>query len=254
MNSALLNCSDVTLELGGKKLCSNLNLAINAGECWAILGRNGAGKTTLLKSLMGLHQVQEGKIALHGQELRSIPKRELATRMGMLFQSGAETLPATVIETVLLGRHPHSSSWFLDSSEDRDIAWDALKAFQLDTLAERQLDSLSGGEQQRLALAMLYTQKPEFYLLDEPSNHLDIAFQLRLLEQFLNLIRTDNASFMMATHDINLAARFCDHVLLLLGDGEYLTGKTEEVLTEEYLGGAFQCEVRRLKEGHMTLF
>lgn len=254
MNPAVLTVSSLSLELGGKSLCENLDFAIANGESWALLGRNGAGKTTLLHCLMGLHTADKGSIMVSDQNLESISRRELATKLGILFQEGMDSLPATVLDTVMLGRHPHQRSLFYDTEQDRQIALDALRVFNLENFARRQLDSLSGGEQQRLALAMLYTQRPDLYLLDEPSNHLDLAFQVRLISRFSSLVSKENASILMATHDINLAARFCDHVVLLLPDGQHRVGPTDEVLTEDNLSLAFGCRVRKLKEGQLALF
>lgn len=254
MKPALLTASSLTLELGNKLLCSDLDLTIEAGQSWGLLGRNGAGKTTLLQSLMGVRPVDAGRVSVAGNDITAIARRELATRVGMLFQEGMDTLPASVLETVMLGRHPHNKSLFNDSEEDKQIALQALRSFDLEDYSKRKLDTLSGGEQQRLALAMLYTQRPDLYLLDEPSNHLDVAFQIRLLSRFSELVKLDGASLLMATHDINLAARFCDHIILLMDEGEHCVGTTEEILTEENLSRAYQCKIRKLKEGQMTLF
>ena len=254
MKPAVLTASCLTLELGHKLLCSDLNLTIESGQSWGLLGRNGAGKTTLLQSLMGIRPVDAGTVTVAGSDITTIARRELATRVGMLFQEGMDTLPASVLETVMLGRHPHNKSLFSDTEQDKQIALQALRSFDLEDYSNRRLDTLSGGEQQRLALAMLYTQRPDLYLLDEPSNHLDVAFQIRLLSRFTELVKQDGASLLMATHDINLAARFCDHIILLMDKGEQRVGTTEEILTEENLSLAYQCKVRKLKEGQMTLF
>ncbi len=254
MNPASLTMTNLSLQLGNKLLCDQLNVSIETGQCWALLGRNGAGKTTLLHCLMGIHPATSGTVELSNRDIRQIPRRELATLIGMLFQEGIDTLPATVLDTIMLGRHPHSHSLFNDSQEDKEIALAALRAFDLESCARRELATLSGGEQQRLALAMLYTQQPTFYLLDEPSNHLDIAFQVRLLRKFSQLVKADGASLLMATHDINLAARFCDHLILLKENGEHVVGEKEVVLTEENLSEAYACKVHKIKEGHMALF
>lgn len=254
MKPAVLATSSLTLELGNKILCSDLNLVIESGQSWGLLGRNGAGKTTLLQSLMGILPLDAGTVTVAGNDITAIARRELATRVGMLFQEGMDTLPASVLETVMLGRHPHNKSLFNDTEQDKQIALQALRSFDLDEYSHRKLDTLSGGEQQRLALAMLYTQRPDLYLLDEPSNHLDVAFQIRLLSRFTELVKQDGASLLMATHDINLAARFCDHIVLLMDKGEHRVGTTEEILSEENLSLAYQCKVRKLKEGQMTLF
>lgn len=254
MNASTLQLRDLTLQLGDKRLCGGLTLDINAGQSWGLLGRNGAGKTTLLHCLMGIHQPVSGQILLDGVDINRLSRRQRATQMGMLFQEGMDTLPATVMETVMLGRHPHNQSLLSDSADDQAIARKALQTFDLMDLADRQIETLSGGEQQRLALAMLITQQPEFYLLDEPSNHLDVAFQIRLLSTLENTARQDHASLLMATHDINLAARFCEHIILLLPGGEHIQGMAADILTAENLSRAYECRIECLKEGELTLF
>lgn len=254
MSEAILTIDSLTLQLGNKRLCEQLSLQITAGQTWGLLGRNGAGKTTLLHSILGIHKPLAGNILIQGSSLAELGRRQLAMRVGMLFQEGGNSLPATVLETVMLGRHPHSQSILGDSEEDLAIARNSLLAFDLSELAERQVDSLSGGEKQRLALAMLITQQPELYLLDEPSNHLDVAFQTRMLSILGRIARDDGASLLMATHDINLAARFCDHIVLMLPNAEHRSGPAGDILEEKLLSDAYQCPIRRVKEGNLALF
>jgi len=181
MSTPLLELENVTLTAGDTLLCRDLDLAVHAEQSWALLGRNGAGKTTLLHSILRLREVRTGQLRVHGQPVTELGRRELSHRIGMLFQEGVDVLPATVMETVLLGRYPHSRGWLTDDASDLAIAKSALSDLDLEAFAKRKLATLSGGERQRLALAMLIAQQPELYLLDEPSNHLDVAFQTRLL-------------------------------------------------------------------------
>jgi len=254
MSREPLHIRNLELQLGDKLLCRNLDVTIEPGQSWGLLGRNGAGKTTLLHSIVGIHKPLAGNISIGARDCRDISRRELATRVGMLFQEGVGSLPATVLETVMLGRHPHARSLFGDSDADIAVARGAMAAFDLTELAERQVESLSGGEQQRLALAMLIAQQPDLYLLDEPNNHLDVAFQVRLLAAFDAIVRGEGASLLMATHDINLAARFCEYIVLMQDDGQYLTGPRDDVLTEENLSNAYHCKIRRLTGGGLSLF
>lgn len=254
MTEPILTIDSLTLQLGDKRLCNELSLEITAGQTWGLLGRNGAGKTTLLHSILGIHKPRAGKILIEGSDLDGLGRRELAIRVGMLFQEGSNSLPATVLETAMLGRHPHSQSILGDDADDLAVARNALAAFDLAELSQRQVDSLSGGEKQRLALAMLIAQQPRLYLLDEPSNHLDIAFQTRMLSILGKIARQDGASLLMATHDINLAARFCDSIVLMLPDGEHKSGPAQEILNEELLSRAYQCPIRQIKEGNLALF
>jgi len=231
-----------------------VSLTVNPGELVTLLGRNGAGKTTLLHSIMGLRAIDQGNILFDGQSISDIPQRELATKLGILFQQGIESMPATVFETVMLGRHPHIQSLLRDEPKDIEIASSALAAFDLDKLSNRSVDTLSGGELQRLALAMLVAQTPQVFLLDEPSNHLDIAFQVKLLSVLKEKIQEKSASLIMATHDINLAMRFCDNIILMLEGGECLVGERDEILTEKNLSQAYGCSISTAFNGERKLF
>ncbi len=251
---ATLQLQSLDIEIAGKSICQNLTVQIAANERWALLGKNGAGKTTLLHSLIGQRSANKGNILLDGVDIVNLTQRELASKIGILFQQGMDTLPATVFETAMLGRYPHLQSLFKDEPKDIDIARAALAAFDLQALSEREVDTLSGGELQRLALAMLLAQTPQVFLLDEPSNHLDVAFQVKLLSVLEEKIAENSASLLMATHDINLAARFCEHIILLLDDGEFLLGERDEILSEENLSKAYNCSIKSVTSGNQQLF
>jgi|TARA_B110000879_G_scaffold66409_1_gene93061 iron complex transport system ATP-binding protein len=251
---ANLKIQSLSLHIEGKTLCRDLNVQVGENERWGLLGKNGAGKTTLLHALIGQRRADQGSIELDGISVYDIKQRELASKVGILFQQGIEALPATVFETVLLGRHPHTQSLLWDDPKDIEIAESALAAFDLGQLKERAVESLSGGELQRLALAMLLAQTPQLFLLDEPSNHLDVAFQVKLLSVLTNKVAETSASLIMATHDINLALRFCEKIILLLEDGESLVGSINDVLTENNLSQAYGCNIKSVSNGEHKLF
>lgn len=249
-----LKLQSLSLRIGSNIVCRELSMSINANERWALLGRNGAGKTTLLHSILGLHKPEAGLIFVDNKLVTDFKRQELARYLGILFQDGMHTMPNTVLESVLLGRHPYTHSWLIDEASDLKIAKAALRKFDLESFAERQVDSLSGGEKQRMALAMLLAQTPKLYLLDEPSNHLDLAYQVKLMEVLDQESRKQESSVLMATHDINLAARFCDQFLLLMGNGEFLIGNREEVLTEAALTAAYGCHMLVLTSGDTQFY
>tara|TARA_B110000858_G_scaffold179560_1_gene216335 strand:+ start:9138 stop:9905 length:768 start_codon:yes stop_codon:yes gene_type:complete len=251
---ANLKIQSLKLQLADKILCQDFNVQIKEGESWGLLGKNGAGKTTLLHAMIGQRPANQGSIQLDGHSVYDLKQRTLASKVGILFQQGIEALPATVFETVMLGRHPHTQSLLWDDKKDIEIAENALAAFDLDQLKERAVDTLSGGELQRLALAMLLAQTPQLFLLDEPSNHLDVAFQVKLLSVLTNKIAETSASLIMATHDINLALRFCENIILLLEGGESLVGRSADVLTEENLSEAYGCHIKSVSNGDHRLF
>ena len=249
-----LEIQSLTLSVADKLLCKDLNFLITQNESWALLGKNGVGKTSLLHSIAGLKDINAGDIKLNNRSLQDYNRAELAKEIGILFQDGLETLPATVIELVMLGRHPHAQSIFNDSEEDIALAFKALKDFSLTKLGDRKIDSLSGGEKQRAAIAMLITQEPNFFLLDEPSNHLDVAFQVSILNKVKEILNEKKASMLMATHDINLAARFCNKFVLLLDNGENLCGDKDEILDPDKLSDAYGCKIKKLETANHMYF
>lgn len=251
----ILETRGLDLSIGGRTLCRDLHLQIARGQCIGVLGQNGTGKTTLLHTLLNFRSPDKGEVLLCDRPVTDWSRKELATKLGILFQNNSDEMPATVLETALLGRHPHLSSWQWENSTDVALAQSSLAKMGIDALAKREVATLSGGERQRLAMATLVTQAPLLYLLDEPGNHLDIAFQIRSLTLLRQQVIDRQLGLCMATHDINLAARFCDQILLLTGDGEFLLGPTSEVLTPANLSKAYGCGIREVSyEGGRVFF
>lgn len=247
----LLACQGLTVSIGGKTLCQNWQLNLQAGEIWGILGGNGAGKTTLLHTLAGLREPDNGKVLLHGSPLQLMTNRQRAQQLGFLLQDDSTAFPATVLETALQGRHPHMGLFSWESAEDEALAMTALEQVGLRDYCQRNIDQLSGGERQRLKIATLMVQQPKVWLLDEPANHLDLHHQVNLLEQLVTSVKTQSGTLLMSLHDLNLAQRFCDKLILLFpaddpGSGPE-TGDKAELLTEETLQRLYQHPIRRLK-------
>ncbi|MCP5330840.1 MAG: ABC transporter ATP-binding protein [Pseudomonadales bacterium] len=242
----ILRLQDLSLSIGERLLFKQLSLELQAGQCLGILGQNGTGKTTLLHTLMRLRPAPQGRIELCERALEDWPRETLATHLGILFQNHHDVMPATVLEIALMGRHPHLANWQWESREDIAIARDALQALGIASLEKRDVNSLSGGERQRLAIATVLTQRPRLFLLDEPGNHLDIAFQVQSLQLLRAHVQSHQAALCMATHDINLAAAYCDRILLLTGSGEVMVGTAEQVLSCENLSRAYGCDIRRV--------
>ena len=232
---SILRAENLEIEIAGKCVCSDLDLNITTQQCWGLLGQNGVGKTTLLHTLAGLYKQRQGKIFFLDKDLSEWHRRDLAKKMAVLIQDTSDSFPATVLETALIGRHPHVPLWRFESSEDYAIANHALELVAMSELSQRDISTLSGGERQRLALATVLTQQPQLFILDEPTNHLDLHYQINLLQVLRDKMVERAGSIIMSLHDINLAARFCDHLILLFGDGEVALGPVEDMLQEEYL-------------------
>ncbi|QKT04412.1 ABC transporter ATP-binding protein [Ectothiorhodospiraceae bacterium 2226] len=230
MSSPLLTARGLGLVRGRRTLLDALEFSLTAGQCWAVLGRNGSGKTTLLHTLAGLLPPVNGELELEGRPVGAWSRRALAREVGVLFQDEPADFPATVLETTLTGRHPHLGPFASESDADRRTAHAALAAVDLGGLEARAVHTLSGGERRRLGVARLLTQDPRIYLLDEPTNHLDPHHQLAVLDQVVARARARQGATLMSLHDVNLALRYCDHLLLLFGDGSWLAGAAGDIL------------------------
>ncbi|WP_409418904.1 ABC transporter ATP-binding protein [Marinomonas sp. RS-M-Aa-14] len=219
-----------------KPTCSDnaLSIRFQAGQMWGILGPNGVGKTTLLHTLAALLPPASGQIELNHQPMSQLPRLTLAQHIGIMFQEYQDGFPATVLESVLLGRFPHLSPWEMESERDVALAYAALARLDLVDFAQRPLSSLSGGERQRAALAALMAQAPQVWLVDEPTNHLDLHYQVAamgLLAEQANVGKV----VVMSLHDVNVAAQWCSHVLLLYPDRPPIWGEAANLLTQDNL-------------------
>jgi len=240
----LLAAQSLTIRIGGKPICRGLDLRLRPGEYWAVLGGNGIGKTTLLHTLAGLRRADGGGISVEGTALEQWNRKRLATRLGVLFQDSTDTFPCSVLETVLTGRYPHTPFWSVAGSDDFERAARVLAAVELAGMEERQVDTLSGGERRRLAVAALLMQEPRIWLLDEPSNHLDLRHQVRLLALMTDRVRAADGGLLMTLHDVNLAQRFCTHALLMIDHENLLPGPFDAVVNEGNLERLYRCPVR----------
>ena len=237
---SLLATTALHVTIGHTTVCRDLEITIDSGERWCVLGRNGTGKTTLLHTLAGLRSPASGDISLHNRPLTEIPRRSVARHIGLLFQDNTDSFPATVLETVLTGRHPWLGPLQWESDRDLTIARHALQAVGLHDMEQRMVNTLSGGERRRTAIACLLTQEPQLLLLDEPTNHLDIHHQIRMLDLLQQHVAQAARAQLLVMHDLNLAVRYCNRFLLLFGHGETVQGKAAAVLTQDNLERLYQ--------------
>jgi iron complex transport system ATP-binding protein len=238
----LLAAQNLTIQIGERLVCRNASFEFHHGECWGILGVNGAGKTTLLHTLAGLRPPETGEISLDGVPLSQMSRHRIARQLGLMPQDTPDPFPSNVLDTALIGRHPHLSRWQWESPEDIERAREALAQVDLAGIEQRSVTTLSGGERRRLALASLLIQAPALLLLDEPTNHLDLRHQHHLL-QLLRQQTHDGAGIVMVLHDINHVVRYCDHVLLIFDNGEISQGLQSEILDAEVLSRLYDHPV-----------
>lgn len=251
---SLLQLRDLTVTVGTVRVCRELSLSIEAGQCWALLGANGAGKTTLLHTLGGLRAPCNGHVELEQQELGKLSRAHIAQRLGLVFQDESDAFPATVLETTLVGRHPHLRAFQWESPADVALARQALAALGLAGMESRDVATLSGGERRRLAIAAFLVQQTEVGLLDEPTNHLDLHHRISILQTLSGLCHEDGKAQVLALHDVNLAARYCDHVMLLYGDGVVEHGKSTELLTPQRLTRLYHHPIDALNQNNTRWF
>lgn len=229
-----LEARGLVIDVPGRDSGRPLDLSLEPGQVWGVLGPNGAGKTTLLHTLAGLKPTRAGQVLLDGQALGDLRRRTVAQRLGLIFQDRQDGFPATVLETALIGRHPYLSPWRMEGAEELRLTHAALARLDVDHLEARLVSTLSGGERQRVAIATVLTQSPSIWLADEPSNHLDLHHQVSVM-RLLAGQATEGKAVLMCLHDLNLAARWCDHLLLLYPDGEACWGPAEEILVPSAL-------------------
>lgn len=251
---ALLHANQLDCSIGERTLWQGLELEVSRGQCWGVLGSNGSGKTTLLHTLAGLPSPATGLVNLTGKGLTSLSRGDVARQLGLLLQDSHDPFPESVWENVLSGRHPHLGRWQQETEHDHALARSALEIMDLAGLESRPVQSLSGGERRRLAIATLLTQDPALLLLDEPLNHLDLCHQHRLLQLLYRLCSEGEKAVVMVLHDPNQALRYCGHVLLLEGDGSWITGRSEELLTPARLSQLYGCEISEIEQNGRRFF
>jgi len=229
-----LSTHNLVIDVPGREDGTSLNITIEAGQVWGVLGPNGAGKTTLLHTLAGLNAPRSGSVQLNDSALGQLRRRHVAQRLGLVFQDRQDGFPATVLETALIGRHPYLSPWQMEGAEDYARAEDALERLDVAHLRDRLVSTLSGGERQRVAIATVLTQAPNVWLADEPTNHLDLHHQSAVMALMAEQAIQGQA-VIMCLHDLNLAARWCDHVLLLYPNGEACWGPRDSMMVPSAL-------------------
>lgn len=228
---------------GGRNVLCGVDLSAGAGKLLCLLGPNGSGKTTLLRCMLGRLRPQSGSILLDGRALARHSARSLARLMGYVAQSPSAAFAFTVQEIVLMGRFAHTGLLGMAGQKDLDVARQAMIMTETLDFAARTLDELSGGEAQRVMIARALAQQPSVLLLDEPTSHLDIRNQLLIYGMMQRLAHDWEMAVVCVSHDVNLAGRFADE-LVLMREGKVLaSGKPQEVIRQEILAQVYDVRV-----------
>lgn len=240
----MISAANVTFAYDGSPVLAGVGLKAYSGGVVGLIGPNGSGKTTLLRILYAALSPLGGTVLVDDQPVATLTGRHLPQRIAVVAQESPPELPITVAEMVLLGRSPHRSSLQAYRAEDHRIAAAALRRVGLRELAERPYHALSGGEKQRTLIARAIAQQAGHLLLDEPTNHLDVRYQ----HEVLQLVRALDITTVVVLHDLNLAARYCDHLVLLDRGTVVKAGRVAEVLTPRVLEPVYRISVRTIED------
>ena len=232
----------LSLAYDGREVIAGLDLTIPDGDVTVIVGANACGKSTLLRGVARLLRPSAGVVSLDGRDTSTYPAKEFARVVGILPQSPIAPEGITVTDLVGRGRHPHQGVFRQWSSTDTAVVTEAMRATSTLELADRRVEELSGGQRQRVWIAMALAQDPDILLLDEPTTFLDVTHQIELLDLLAELNRTRRSTIVMVLHDLNLAARYADHLVVMAGGEVVATGAPSEVLTSDLVHRAFGLE------------
>lgn len=239
----MLTLQQVALGYGRLNILRDVTFAVNEGEMVGIIGPNGSGKSTLLKGICRVIAPHEGRILFEGRDIGSLSRTEIARRIAVVPQTPHLPETFTAFEIVLMGRTPHLGRFRFEGYRDFDIAWKAMAITRTQPLAERTVDKLSGGQKQLLTIARAIAQEPRLMLLDEPTAHLDINYQMEILDFVRGLCREGTLTALAVLHDLNLAAQYCDRLVLLGNGGVRAVGSPREVLTKENITQIYGARV-----------
>jgi iron complex transport system ATP-binding protein len=235
-HNPVVEFQQVQLQINQQQILAGLNFTIQPGQFVALLGPNGAGKTSLLRLLQKEYQPSSGQILLQGKAIQTFTQSELAAKVALVSQLSGPLFDLTVADVVLMGLIPHKALWQTNTEQDLQQLKHSLELVGLANKERYSFAHLSGGEQQRVLLARAVMQQPVLLLLDEPTNHLDLYYQ----HQVLRIAKALNITVIASIHDLNLASRYCDR-LLLLNQGQVVAdGNAQQVLTQDLLTQVFR--------------
>lgn len=239
---ATIDTKELSIAYEKKMIVEQLNLSIPAGKITSIIGANGCGKSTIIKTIGRVLKQKNGLVYLNGEDIQTLPTKEIAQKMAVLPQEQQAPSGMTVEDLVIYGRFPHQKGFGKLTVKDKKIVAKAINQTKLSEYKHREVDSLSGGQRQKVWIAMALAQETELILLDEPTTYLDLAHQLEILELLAQLNQEEQRTIVMVLHDINLAARFSDFMVAISAGSVIEKGTPYEVMTPKILKETFQID------------
>jgi iron complex transport system ATP-binding protein len=239
----ILSVRNLSFSYNSRKVLENINFDVKEGEVVSILGPNGVGKSTLVNLISGVLEGYEGVIEIEGKDIRKLSSEDIAKLAGVVPQSTYPAFDFTVHEIVMMGRHTYTSRFKAEGKEDFDIVNEAMEKTKILQLSKRRFSELSGGEKQRVIVAQVLAQNSPVLLLDEPTSHLDINFQIEFMNLFLSLNKNENKTIIGIFHDINLAIQNSEKIILLKEGRVFNSGRVEEVITRSSIKSVFGSDV-----------
>jgi iron complex transport system ATP-binding protein len=239
----LIRVDGVTIDVASTFACRGISVTIRSGEVLGVIGPNGSGKSTLLRSVYRVLRPSQGTIDSDDRDIWGMDPRQLAREMAVVVQEPEAEFDFTAAEVVMMGRSPHKGTFARETDEDRRLVAASLHRVGMDGVGERMFSTLSGGEKQRVLIARALAQQARALVLDEPTNHLDLRYQIEILE----LIRSLRVTAVVAVHDINLAASYCDTILVMAAGEAVAGGPASDVLEPALLTRVFGVGVRSFR-------
>ena len=247
-NVPAIRAEGLGFSINGHRILSGIDLHIEKNSWIGLIGPNGCGKSTLLKNIYRHFKPTEGAIYINGDNVQGLKSKEAARRMAVLAQENSAEFDFTVRDIVAMGRYAHHSFLQTERDEDEEICLQALKIVGMESFASRSFLNLSGGEKQRVYMAMAFAQQSRILILDEPTNHLDIGYQLHLMDTLRRQKEELGLTIFTSVHDIDLAAAYCDSIIVIK-DGDIIArGSPEAILTTDLIRQVFNVDTEITKD------